>query len=81
METEYIRLDLEGIPPVTLFHAFFGHVDIKLEFIRLDFSLMKIKSNELHFYEWSPAPPHVECGSQLGPFFPLPVSHPLFTQS
>ena len=63
-------------------------MDIKLKSIRLDFSLMKIESNELDFYEWSLAPPRVACGSQLGPFFPLTrltpslqLSHPLFTQS
>ena len=59
----------------SLFHAFFGHVDIKLKSVGLDFSLTKIKSNELDFYEWSLAPPHVACGSQLGPFFPPYPSH------
>ena len=60
-------------------------MDIALESFSLDFSLMKIESNELYFYEWSPAPPRVACRSQLGPFFPLTrltqslqLSHPLF---
>ena len=74
---------VEGL--VTIHKNWVGHVDIKLESIGLDFSLMKIESNVLDFYEWSPALPRVACGSQLGPFFPLTrlthslqLSHPLF---
>ena len=40
---------------------------------------MEIDFTRLDFYEWPPPPPHVACGSQLGPFSPLLISLSLFS--